>query len=96
MERLAWKSVFFGAVQGVGFRQSVKGLAIKCGVCGFVQNEPKNAADGDQSRVLLLAYGSEEEVACLHRRIDEKWSHAIRWTDRRPVPPADFDGFEIR
>jgi len=51
--KIHWNIRFFGAVQGVFFRQTVKEIAEKLGVVGFVRNEP----DGS---VYAEAEGEEE------------------------------------
>jgi len=81
---------FHGLVQGVGFRYTVRRIAARFGVAGYVRNLP----DG---RVLLVAEGLSQEVdrflaavrAAMDRYIDEA---------HETVGPAtgQFRHFEIR
>lgn len=81
---------FQGRVQGVGFRYTVRGVAAKFSVTGYVRNLP----DG---RVLLVAEGLSEE---LDRFLQAILAAMDRYIDRfdETVGPAtgQFGRFEIR
>ncbi len=85
------RAVFTGGVQGVGFRQTVYGLATRLGLTGYVRNEP----DGS---VILEAEGPPDSLDALLKAIHT--APAGRWlkgVDQvRGQARADFDGFEIR
>ncbi len=81
---------FSGRVQGVGFRYTVRSVAVRFAVTGFVRNLP----DG---RVQLVAEGSAGELRGFLDAIDAEMGHYI--TDRRrQTGPATgrFASFEIR
>ena len=84
--------VFYeGNVQGVGFRYSVRQIAMGFDVTGSVRNLP----DG---RVELLATGEEDEVRAFLGAIGQSELRAhIRKHSEAPLPnPPLFRGFEIR
>jgi acylphosphatase len=81
---------YTGTVQGVGFRFTVRRIASRLPVTGFV----RNLSDG---RVELLAEGDEQDLGTLSAEIN----HAMRryvtnantsWSDAT----GDFDDFTIR
>ena len=83
-----------GLVQGVGFRATLRHLALTLPggleVSGWVSNLP----DGD---VLMQAQGTPEAVATLEAAIAERWRANIRASDIIEVPLADGEsGFIIR
>lgn len=79
-----------GRVQGVGFRYTVRVLAGKHAVEGYV----KNLTDG---AVELLAQGEEAEVRALLDDVDARMGPFIRSrsVDWRP-PGGPYRGFDIR
>lgn len=85
------REVFFsGKVQGVGFRYTVRSLAARTAVTGFVRNLP----DG---RVHLVVEGAAEEVAGFVDVVKhelERYILDVQETER----PGDgrFQEFEIR
>ena len=84
--------VFYeGNVQGVGFRYTVRQIAMGFDVTGSVRNLP----DG---RVELLATGEEDEVRAFLGAIGQSELRAhIKKHSEAPLPnPPLFRGFEIR
>ncbi len=85
------REVFFtGRVQGVGFRYTVRSLAARSAVAGFVRNLP----DG---RVHLVVEGAAEEIAGFMDAVKhemERYISDIQETER----PGDgrLQEFEIR
>lgn len=81
---------YSGRVQGVGFRYTVRSLAIRFDVTGFVRNLP----DG---QVHLIVEGAADEVAAFLDAIKTEMAHYIA-DARETVRPAtgQFQLFEIR
>ena len=85
------KTVYYsGHVQGVGFRYTIRTLARRCDVTGFV----RNLSDG---RVELVAEGHPHALETLSRLIRGEMSGHIRDVkcDTQPAT-GEFSGFEIR
>ena len=81
---------YSGRVQGVGFRYTVRHLAARFAVTGFVRNLP----DG---RVHLVAEGPLDELNGLLDAIRAAFSLAIHREEQSDRPATGrFDGFEIR
>jgi len=81
---------FSGNVQGVGFRYTVRNLALQYNVRGYVRNLP----DG---RVELVMEGPESEMNGLLEEIKRKMAGYIDTVtiDRSPQT-GEFQGFTIR
>lgn len=81
---------YAGRVQGVGFRFTVRALAVGFDVTGYVRNLP----DG---RVHLVVEGTPREVDALLGAIKQEMAHYIAEV-RQSVMPATgrFSSFEIR
>lgn len=81
---------FSGIVQGVGFRFTVRRLAERFDVTGYVKNLP----DG---RVELVAEGPADRIDAFVHAISERMGHYIRQTDQQvSAPTGQFADFEIR
>ena len=81
---------YAGSVQGVGFRYTVRSLAGRFEVTGFVRNLP----DG---RVHLVAEGEAAEVAAFLDAVKAEMSHYINGAEDRARPASGrFRDFEIR
>ena len=82
--------LFFGRVQGVGFRYTAAHLAEDCDIQGYVRNR----SDGS---VELVAQGSPADVAQLLARLDEHFAgHIERRTEEECGPSEPFAGFDVR
>ena len=81
---------YSGRVQGVGFRFTVRAIAGRFAVAGFVRNLP----DG---RVYLVVEGSAGEIDRFLDAIQAEMRHYIA-TTQQTVSPATgrFNSFEIR
>lgn len=82
---------FEGRVQGVGFRYSIKQLAMGFDVTGWVRNLP----DG---RVEMLIAGETEEIAEFFEDLhDSPLSHHIREQEEQEaeMPESGLNGFSI-
>jgi acylphosphatase len=81
---------YSGRVQGVGFRYTVRSLAGRFDVTGFVRNLP----DG---RVHLVAEGAADEVAAFLDAIKTEMAYYIADVKEIVRPAAGrFSSFEIR
>lgn len=87
---VARHALYAGNVQGVGFRYTVRSLASRLAVVGYVRNLP----DG---RVELLAEGDAAEVAMLLADIRTEMGRYIDRVDESEVPASGlFADFRIR
>jgi len=81
---------YSGRVQGVGFRYTVRGLAGRFAVTGFV----RNLRDG---RVHLVAEGEPAEVRALLDAIQAEMGHYIQRSDESSrAATGELSHFEIR
>ncbi len=81
---------YSGDVQGVGFRYTVRSLASRLAVVGFV----KNLSDG---RVQLVVEGSPAEIQLLLKQIRAEMGRYVRGTDEQIRPPTGrFKSFDVR
>ncbi len=81
---------FTGRVQGVGFRYTVKNIALQYNVRGYVRNLP----DG---RVELVMEGPEGEMEHLVEDVTRRMDAYIRCVDSNQFPATgEFDHFYIR
>ena len=82
--------IFFGDVQGVGFRYRAQYAASACGVTGWVKHE----WDGT---VILEAQGTEREIKEMLKLIRESRYIHISDMNQKELPLEDFEyGFHIR
>jgi hydrogenase maturation protein HypF len=77
-----------GAVQGVGFRPFVHGLALRCGLSGFVLN--------DDDGVLAEIEGGEFDAFLAALRREQPPLARIEAVEVTPVAPEGRQGFAIR
>jgi acylphosphatase len=81
---------FSGRVQGVGFRYTVKNIAIQHNVSGYVRNLP----DG---RVELVLEGPDQEMDQVMDAVNSRMTEFIKKIDLNEVPATgEFDYFQIR
>ncbi|MDE6851798.1 MAG: acylphosphatase [Lachnospiraceae bacterium] len=90
MDKVRYRIIFSGRVQGVGFRYRSKYAAEGYGVTGWVRNEP----DGT---VLMEAQGSWDQINDMLKLIHQSAYIMIENVDRQemPVNPKER-GFHIR
>jgi len=82
--------LFFGRVQGVGFRYTAAGLARDCGVRGYVRNR----SDGS---VELVAQAPQANVDRLLAQLGEHFAGSIKSrTDEDYAGSEAFSTFEVR
>jgi acylphosphatase len=88
MERLTCH--FSGHVQGVGFRYTVRNIALQYDVAGYVRNLP----DG---RVELVMEGPQGDCGGLLESVKERMARFIRNISMEMAPATgEFDAFYIR
>ena len=81
---------FSGHVQGVGFRYTVRNIALQFDVAGYVRNLP----DG---RVELVMEGQETDCGELLDSVKERMARFIRGISLETAPATgEFDAFYIR
>lgn len=79
-----------GRVQGVGFRYTVKNIALRYDVQGYVRNLP----DG---RVELVLEGPIADIEQLMAEVAERMSGNIQSVDQKILPATgEFSHFSIR
>ena len=89
-EAIRRRYLFSGRVQGVGFRYTVKNVAMRHDVNGFVKNLP----DG---RVELVMEGSAGEIDGVLRDVRGRMVDYIRAVDSTSAPAnGEFEHFSIR
>ncbi len=81
--------IFYGLVQGIGFRSHVRDKAIKLNVKGFV----KNLDDGS---VEAIFSGDDENVDILINYCMKIPLSKIERYDLKEIENNDFSGFEIK
>ena len=84
------QAIYTGHVQGVGFRYTVRTLARRHPVSGYVRNL-------DDGSVELVARGAPGAINSLMADVAEQFRGNIRGCQRREVTVAEpLSGFEIR
>ncbi len=77
-------------MQGVGFRYTVKNIALQHDICGYVRNLP----DG---RVELVMEGPDGEMEQVASAVQKRMSDYIRDVERKALPATgEFAHFSIR
>ena len=91
MPKVAHKVFYEGRVQGVGFRYTVKRIAMGYEVAGWVRNLP----DG---RVELEVHGEADEVPAFVEAIEKsELGSLIAKSDKQEInPSSQTKGFEIK
>ncbi|RKY12437.1 MAG: acylphosphatase [Planctomycetota bacterium] len=78
-----------GRVQGVGFRFTVRQIASRYDLTGFVRNLPDGTVE-------MFVQGSTDDVALCLRDIGESFAGYVKNAKIEDVSPdARFDGFSI-
>lgn len=80
--------IFYGYVQGVGFRWTARNAANLHNVTGFVRNL-------DDGTVEMEAEGSEEDIDKMIQTIEQSRYIQISEMKVREIPELDSYGFEI-
>ena len=76
--------IFYGSVQGVGFRFRARNAAKLYGCTGWVRNEP----DGT---VAMEIQGSEEQISCVIAAIEQGRFVSIEKMDVEELPVAEHE-----
>ncbi|MGD9790672.1 MAG: acylphosphatase [Phycisphaerales bacterium] len=86
------RAVYFGRVQGVGFRATTRDLANGFAIAGWVRNDP-----APDFSVTLEAQGDEAEVSRFLARLNEVLARNISTQHHAPIPVVEGEtGFVIR
>jgi acylphosphatase len=81
---------FRGRVQGVGFRYTVKNLAMQYNVYGYVKNLPDGSVE-------LVVEGPDSEMRSLIEDVHRRMNPYIADVDETETPATgEFDYFAIR
>jgi len=81
--------IFFGTVQGVGFRFTVQRYALSSDLKGWVKNLPNGSVE-------ILVEGPEERIEQFCQDIEEYFKGHIRNKDIRFSPAQEkFENFQI-
>ena len=80
--------VFYGRVQGVGFRYTAKYMAQSLELTGWVRNEP----DGT---VTMEVQGREALTNKLLSGLNNNQFISIEWIDTEEIPPEEERGFRV-
>ena len=83
------RMIFYGRVQGVGFRYTAKHLARSLGLTGWVENQ----WDGT---VLLEVQGREALIYKLMEGLNHNPFITIDWIDTKDIPLEQESGFDAR
>ncbi|MGL4461510.1 MAG: acylphosphatase [Planctomycetia bacterium] len=84
------RAVFFGRVQGVGFRQTAVETARGRAVAGYV----RNLANGD---VEVVVEGMSTAVEAFLRDVERRRADGVDGRrDERSTATGEFQGFEVR
>lgn len=80
VEQVARHIVFFGQVQGVGFRYTAHRIAGRRGLTGFVRNLPDGTVE-------MLVQGPAGDIDLCLEEIDAEFAGQVRERRVRQVPP---------
>lgn len=89
MEEIRKEYLFFGRVQGVGFRYRASHLALRRRISGFVTNE----YDGS---VRMEAQGKKEELTEFIKEISQGRWIEIDQIQEKDIPLEEGTGFYVR
>jgi acylphosphatase len=82
--------IFYGRVQGVGFRYTTASIAKRYHIEGYVRNQPDGAVE-------LVAEGTVHRLERLLKDISAEFAGNIERQDAEEIPMMElFAGFEIR
>jgi acylphosphatase len=88
--RITERMIYSGRVQGVGFRYTVRSLAARHHLTGFVRNLPDTTVE-------LIAQGRQEDISALLADVASHFGRNIGDCCRSPVEGAEaFESFDIR
>lgn len=89
-DRNTRRLIYRGTVQGVGFRMTVRRIAGRFAVAGFVRNLPDGTVE-------LVARGAAEEIDGFLSAVAEAMAGYVRSVDETAPGPEEIPaGFEIR
>lgn len=81
---------FSGKVQGVGFRYTVRNIALQYNVAGYVRNLPDGTVE-------LVMEGPEQQMSHLVDDVQQRMADYIRGVNQQQLPATgEFHHFYIR
>ncbi len=89
MGEIRQRIMFYGQVQGVGFRYTAKRLAASLGLTGWVENE----ADGS---VLMEVQGRKAMIQKMLESLNHDSFIRIEWMDTKDIPVIEESSFEVK
>ncbi len=89
MDKVRRHIIFYGYVQGVGFRWKAKHTAYRFGLSGWVRNL-------DDGSVEMEAEGSERDIADLITAMEEHSWGSVERVESKLIPVHGDYSFEIR
>ena len=89
-DKITERIIYTGRVQGVGFRYTVRSLAGRHPVSGYVRNLPDGTVE-------LVVAGRRAAIEVLLAEVATHFRHNIAGCERTVmVSPESFEGFDIR
>ena len=89
MSQQAKYIVFYGRVQGVGFRFTAMNIANRCELTGYVRNRSDGAVE-------MFAQGNGEDISDCIRDIRESFAGYIQDVKTKDVPyDPNYENFKI-
>ena len=89
-QKVEWKVIFHGQVQGVGFRATVYHLAIRIGVTGYVRNCPDGTVE-------MVGQAPEYLLQQLLEEIREQFGSGYITLEEQKILPfqQEYPSFQI-
>ncbi|MBR6967650.1 MAG: acylphosphatase [Ruminococcus sp.] len=89
MEKIRRHIIFYGCVQGVGFRWKAKHTAVRYGISGWVRNL-------DDGSVEMEAEGTPRDIDDLTETLRNHSWGSVERTEERDIPVHGDYSFEVR
>ncbi|MBR1823152.1 MAG: acylphosphatase [Ruminococcus sp.] len=89
MEKIRRHIIFYGYVQGVGFRWKARNSASRLGISGWVKNLPDGSVE-------MEAEGTERDIADLITSLEDHSWGSIERMESENIPVHGDYSFEVR
>ncbi|MBO4876622.1 MAG: acylphosphatase [Ruminococcus sp.] len=89
MERIRRHIIFYGYVQGVGFRWKARSAAERYGISGWVRNLPDGSVE-------MEAEGTPRDIADLVTALEDHAWGSVERIETKDVPIHGDYGFEVK
>ena len=89
MDRIRRHIIFYGYVQGVGFRWKARSAAERYGISGWVRNLPDGSVE-------MEAEGTPRDIADLVSALEDHAWGSVERIETKDVPIHGDYGFEVR